>query len=86
MFQKWARKTRFPDIGRVVPQISDQNSGELIVYSYRLINEISKSEIETLANLHGRRVFDSADFKILLALFCNDFRIDYPDRHLLRAV
>ncbi len=35
----------FPEIGRVVPEISDKNVRELIIYSYRLIfipNLISK--------------------------------------------
>ena len=30
----------FPEIGRVVPEINDQNIRELLVYSYRLIYEI----------------------------------------------
>jgi toxin ParE1/3/4 len=29
--------TEFPEIGRTVPEINDQNIRELIVYSYRLI-------------------------------------------------
>lgn len=29
--------TEFPEIGRNVPEISDQNIRELIVYSYRLM-------------------------------------------------
>ena len=31
-----------PEIGRTVPEIRDQNIRELIVYSYRLIYEISE--------------------------------------------
>ena len=50
----------FPEIGRVVPEISDQNIRELIVYSYRLIYEISESGIEIIAIIHGRRDFNSA--------------------------
>ena len=52
--------TDFPEIGRVVPEISDQNIRELIVYSHRLIYEISKTGIEILAIIHGRRDFNSA--------------------------
>ena len=51
--------TDFPEIGRVVPEISDQNIRELIVYSYRLIYEISESGIEIIAIIHGRRDFNS---------------------------
>jgi len=46
-----------PEIGRIVPEISDQNIRELIVYSYRLIYEISSAGIEILAILHGRCIF-----------------------------
>jgi plasmid stabilization system protein ParE len=52
--------TEFPEIGRKVPEISDQNIRELIVYSYRLIYEISGVGIEILAIIHGRRDFNSA--------------------------
>jgi len=52
--------TEFPEIGRAVPEISDQNIRELIVYSYRLIYEISAAGIEIIAILHGRRDFNSA--------------------------
>ena len=51
--------TDFPEMGRVVPEISDQNIRELIVYSYRLVYEISAGGIEVLAIIHGRRDFDS---------------------------
>ncbi len=57
---KSEKLTDFPEIGRAVPEISDQNIRELIVYSYRLIYEISKNEIEILAIIHGRRDFNSA--------------------------
>ncbi|UCE52704.1 MAG: type II toxin-antitoxin system RelE/ParE family toxin [Desulfobacterales bacterium] len=52
--------TEFPEIGRTIPEISDQNIRELIVYSYRLIYEISGTGIEILAIIHGRRDFNSA--------------------------
>jgi len=50
----------FTEIGRVVPEINNQNIRELIVYSYRLIYDISKTGIEILAIIHGRRNFNSA--------------------------
>ena len=52
--------TELPEIGRTVPEISDQNIRELIVYSYRLIYEISEAGVEILAIIHGRRDFKSA--------------------------
>ena len=52
--------TELPEIGRTVPEIRDQNIRELMVYSYRLIYEISESGVEILAIIHGRRDFKSA--------------------------
>jgi len=51
--------TEHPEIGRIVPEISDQNIRELIVYSYRLIYEMSGAGVEILAIIHGRRDFNS---------------------------
>jgi plasmid stabilization system protein ParE len=52
--------TELPEIGRIVPEINDQNIRELIVYSYRLIYEVSVTGVEILAIIHGRRDFNSA--------------------------
>jgi plasmid stabilization system protein ParE len=52
--------TEHPEIGRIVPEIGDQNIRELIIYSYRLIYESSVADIEILAIIHGRRDFNSA--------------------------
>jgi plasmid stabilization system protein ParE len=52
--------TELPEIGRTVPEVGDQHVRELIVYSYRLIYEISESGVEILAIIHGRRDFKSA--------------------------
>ena len=51
--------TELPEIDRIVPEISDQNIRELIVYSYRLIYEMSGAGVEILAIIHGRRDFNS---------------------------
>ena len=48
-----------PEIGRIVSEISDQNVRELIVYSYRLIYDMSGAGVEILAIIHGRRDFNS---------------------------
>jgi toxin ParE1/3/4 len=48
---------RFPDIGRVVPEIGDDNVKELFVYSYRILYEITPDRIEVLAIIHGKRDF-----------------------------
>ncbi|MEK7748086.1 MAG: type II toxin-antitoxin system RelE/ParE family toxin [Nitrospirota bacterium] len=47
----------FPKVGRMVPEISHPNIRELILYSYRLIYEISANRIEILAIIHGKQNF-----------------------------
>ena len=47
----------FPEIGRIVPEIGEVNIREVIVYSYRLIYEISSDKIEVLALIHCKQDF-----------------------------
>ena len=47
-------------MGRIVPEIEDPNIRELIIYSYRLIYEISPNRIEILAIIHGKQDFPGA--------------------------
>jgi addiction module RelE/StbE family toxin len=49
----------FPEIGRVVPEIGDENVRELIIYSYRLIYEMVPNDVQILAIIHGKRNFSS---------------------------
>ncbi len=51
-------------MGRIVPEIGDPNIRELIVYSYRLIYEVSSSRIEMLAVIHCKQGF-TGDFEEL---------------------
>jgi len=49
-----------PEIGRVVPEIGEENIRELMVYSYRLVYEVKNSDVEILAIIHGKRDFNKA--------------------------
>mgnify|MGYP001175426574 FL=1 len=49
----------FPEIGRVVPEVGDPHIREVIVYSYRLVYEVSGKNIEVLALIHAKRNFMS---------------------------
>jgi addiction module RelE/StbE family toxin len=49
----------FPQIGRIVPEISDDAIRERFVYSYRLIYQIHDEEILIVAIVHGKRLLDS---------------------------
>lgn len=51
---------KFPKIGRVVPEIGEANIREVIVYSYRLIYEVSSDKIEILTLIHCKQDFSPA--------------------------
>lgn len=57
--QEIAAKTdildELPRIGRVVPEIGDENVREISIYSYRIIYEITGQNIFILAVAHKRR-------------------------------
>ena len=49
-----------PELGRIVPELSEPNVRELIIYSYRLIYEIKSEHVEILTIIHGKRDFLTA--------------------------
>ena len=49
----------FPGMGRVVPELNDENIRERFVYSYRLVYKIEKNRILIVAVIHGKRLFES---------------------------
>jgi len=57
---------KFPKIGRVVPEINNENIRELFIYSYRLIYEIKSTDIDILTIVHGKRDFTSDKINELL--------------------
>ena len=45
-------------MGRVVPEINNESIRELLVYSYRLVYQISQDdEIQVLALIHSKKQF-----------------------------
>jgi addiction module RelE/StbE family toxin len=58
--EKSEQLVELPKVGRIVPEIEDPNIRELIIYSYRLIYEISPNRIEILAIIHGKQDFPGA--------------------------
>lgn len=49
----------FPFIGRIVPEIGDENIRERFVYSYRLIYRIESKRILIIAVIHGKRPMEN---------------------------
>ena len=50
----------FPLIGRVVPEIGDEDIRERFIYSYRLVYRIEPEQILIVAVIHGKRLLENA--------------------------
>lgn len=46
--------TQFPNSGRIVPEFRNQKIRELLVYNYRIIYQLSDSQIIILSIIHGK--------------------------------
>ena len=57
ILERSEKLNEFPQIGRIVPEIGEVHIREVIVYSYRLIYEISSDKIEVLALIHCKQDF-----------------------------
>lgn len=55
ILERSEKLNEFPEIGMIVPEIGEVNIREVIVYSYRLIYEISSDKIEVLALIHCKK-------------------------------
>jgi len=49
----------FPWIGRVVPELDQENIRERFVYSYRVVYQVQESRILIVAVIHGKRLIES---------------------------
>jgi len=49
----------FPIIGRMVPEIGDENIRERFVYSYRLVYRVESTRILIVAVIHGTRLLEN---------------------------
>lgn len=55
----------FPGMGRIVPEQNNDKIREVFVYSYRMIYQISNSNVEILAFIHEARDLTSEEFSNL---------------------
>ena len=59
IFEKAELLQSFSKIGRVVPEINEENTREIFIYSYRLIYKIKDDVILFIAVVHGKRVLEN---------------------------
>lgn len=53
-----------PRMGRVVPEVGDDNVREISIYSYRILYEIRADDVFVLALVHKRQDFRGSDLAI----------------------
>lgn len=51
----------FPLIGRMLPEIGDENIRERFIYSYRLVYKIQQQRILIVAVIHGKRLIENIE-------------------------
>ena len=59
IFQFVDKLEQFPQSGRVVPELKEENTREIIVGNYRVIYDIVQSKVRILTVLHGARLFQN---------------------------
>lgn len=47
----------YPNIGRAVPELSNERIRELMIYSYRMIYQVENGDVEILTLVHLRKNF-----------------------------
>jgi toxin ParE1/3/4 len=57
--------TRFPNAGRVVPELGSESIRERFVYSYRLIYRIESDTVLIVAVIHGKRLLEPHTERII---------------------
>ena len=61
IFSKVEQLVSSPEIGRVVPEIEDEQFRELIYGNYRIIYRIEKKQVSILTIRHGRQILPMED-------------------------
>jgi toxin ParE1/3/4 len=54
----------FPQLGRIVPEMGDENVRERFIYSYRLIYRIEPKRILIVAVIHGKRLLENIEDRL----------------------
>ena len=56
IFSKVEQLASSPEIGRVVPEIEDEQFRELIYVNYRIVYRIEKKQVSILTIRHGKQI------------------------------
>jgi len=53
----------FPELGRMVPEVSDPRIREIILGNYRAVYRLKGNDVEILTVHHGARLFDPSSIE-----------------------
>ena len=57
LIQKTESLQQFPLLGRIVPEIGDEHTRELLVENYRVVYDVNAEVVRILAVIHSSREF-----------------------------
>lgn len=63
LMEKTEILTRFPEMGRVVPEINSPNIRELIEENYRLVYRLSQEKIEIITVFEGHKLLEKEEIE-----------------------
>lgn len=63
--ERASRVSDTPGIGRVVPELGEENVREVFIYSYRIIYQIFPDKLTILAVVHGYRNLQDEDIPVI---------------------
>ena len=64
VFHSVDKLEQFPQSGRVVPELNDENTREIIVGNYRVIYDVVHLKARILALVHGARLFQNPKLRV----------------------
>lgn len=63
VFEKVEELKKFPEIGRVVPEVNNKSIRELIYGNYRIIYRVEETTLSVLAVRHGKQILPVDEMK-----------------------
>jgi len=63
VFAATERLERFPNIGRVVPELGIETVREIVYGSYRIIYELISNKVQVLAVIHGKMLLPNFEYE-----------------------
>ncbi len=63
IFEAMTKVKEFPKMGRVVPEVEQENIREIFVGNYRIIYQLEEKQISVLTVRHGKQLLSDDDLE-----------------------